>query len=145
MALYWCKILSEKKEKSFEEDFLTTLLGKYAERIVNFHKFLREVVIIISSKEYNNIEFTLLSKSLNYFFQNIDKSQFSISYLPKFLNDKYFNLKSAKLLIDLIKNYPKGDKANQDLEKKTIENAFILWSDANFVKKASSLHLKCTT
>lgn len=111
---------------------------------MNYYKIIREIVMLLSKTEHQSLGFRLLSSALIHFFEKVEKSNFTFSYLPKLLNDKYFNLNAGKLLVSLIEHYFQnaGDKKDYDILQKAIESAFVLWSDQNFVKKASAMHLK---
>lgn len=109
---------------------------------------IREIILVISSKANESVDFPILSNIVIQLYKNIDNSIFLQSHLPKLLNDKYLHLKAAKLLIQLILHkVQKSGSENKDngFLQKVIESTLILWSDINFVRKASSLHLKCTS
>lgn len=86
-------------------------------------------------------KFDFLAKIFLKLFEKIEYTEFIKEFLPKLLGDKYLNLNAVNFLAAIVEKYSKAKSA--ETYHQALENALILWHDQNFIKKASTLHLKC--
>ena len=138
------------ENNQWERDFVLNLLSEKSETIFNYPKVIREILLLFSKGDTNKISQDIKLSVIFSLMKNIQRRQFLTNYLPKYLNDKEFNSKSATLFAELLLKYPKNsnskDKSLEDdaeFLKQAIESALVLWSEVGFVQNASVKHLKC--